>query len=406
MAKRNILCIFIGLATWMGLSAAAIAQNPFSPVVRVNDKLITEFEVQQRQGFLITLNAPGSSREAVIDELINERLREETVFNAGLELTKEALLNGMLEFAARANVTVEEFLEVLAANGIAEETFKDFVEVGVAWRDFISSQFGPRLQVTEAEIDRALGSSSSSTAIRVLLSEIIIPAQPEQIAEVEAVANEIARAQSVEEFSDYARQYSATATRDQGGRLPWQALSDLPPVLRPLLLGLSPGEITEPIPIPNAVALFQLRDIEETGAPASQYAAIDYAMYFIPGGRSESALRAAQKIRSQVDVCNDLYGIAQGQPEETLERQTQKPSEIPGDIAFELSKLDPGESSTALTRANGQTLVFLMLCGRTAAANEELDRAEVAAALRNNRLNTFAESYLAQIRAEARIVYP
>ena len=405
MGTLNFLRLLLGIVIPLAFAGAVFAQNPFAPVVIVNDRLITEFEVQQRQGFLITLNAPGSTREAVIDELINERLRAETIENAGLELTEEALEAGLVEFAARANVSVEEFIEVLAANGIAEETFRDFVEIGVAWRDFISSQFGARLQVSESEIDRALGSSSSATAIRVLLSEIIIPAPPEQLQQVEALAFEIAEAQSADEFSDYAREFSATATRDQGGRLPWQSLTELPPVLRPILLGLAPGEITDPIPIPNAIALFQLRGIEETGAPAAEYAAIEYATYFIPGGRSEKALKQAAEVRANVDVCNDLYGIAFGQPEEVLERVTQKPSEIPSDIAFELSKLDPGESSTALTRANGQNLVFLMLCGRTALANEEVERAEVAAALRSNRLNTFAESYLAQIRADARIEY-
>ena len=141
--------------------------------------------------------------------------------------------------------------------------------------------------------------------------------------------------------------------------------------LHPILLELGPGDVTAPLPIPNAVALFQLRGIEETATPAREYSEIEYAAYYIPGGRSEAGLAAAAKVRAKVDVCDDLYGIAKGQPEEVLERGAKKPSEIPQDIAIELAKLDPGESSVALTRANGQTLVFLMLCKRTADANAE-----------------------------------
>jgi peptidyl-prolyl cis-trans isomerase SurA len=185
--------------------------------------------------------------------------------------------------------------------------------------------------------------------------------------------------------------------------LPWQPLSDLPPVLRPLILALAPGEVTDPITIPNAVALFQLRDIQETGAPAEEYAAIEYATYFIPGGRTPAALAQAEQLRAEVDVCDDLYGAAQGQPPEVMERESRAPGDIPSDVAIELSKLDPGESSVALTRANGQTLMFLMLCGRTAVANEEVAREDVAAALRSSRLNAIAESYLEQLRADARI---
>jgi peptidyl-prolyl cis-trans isomerase SurA len=397
-------CVFALLFGCLGALASSVAaQGLFDTAVRVNDSVITEFEIEQRQRFLTLLNAPDASRDAVLEELINERLRAEAVSNAGLELSEEALIAGREEFAQRVNLSVDEFVTVLEESGVARETFDAFVSNGIAWRDFIRARFGRRLEVSEAEIDQALGSTRGVDTIRVLVSEIIIPAPEDRLAEVEELAELIASSQSQAEFSDYARQYSATATRDEGGRLPWQPLSNLPPVLRPLLLGLAPGEVTDPITIPNAIALFQLRDIQETGAPVAEYAAIDYATYYIPGGRSQAALAQATRLRSEVDVCDDLFGVAQGQPPEVLERSSKPPSEIPTDIAMELSKLDAGESSVALTRANGQTLVFLMLCGRTAAANEEVAREEVAASLRSSRLTAIAESYLEQLRADARI---
>ena len=396
-----------GLAVSFGfaITGPVSAQDLFSPVATVNNQIVTEYEVQQRRAFLTALNSPENSREFVIESLVDERLRAEAVANAGLELSPEALQAGLNEFSARANLEYSEFIAALADAGVAEETVVDFVKVGVSWRNYINARYGPRLEVSEAEIDRALGDAAASTAIRVLVSEIIIPAPPDQLDQVRALAEEIALTTSFDEFANYARQYSATQTRDSGGRLPWQPLGNLPPVLRPLLLSLAPGEVTDPLTIPNAVALFQLRDIEETGAPSPQYAAIEYAMYYIPGGRTPQALARANDVREQVDVCNDLYGIAQDQPPEVLERVTQAPGEIPNDIAVELAKLDRGEVSTALTRSGGQTLVFLMLCGRTEVANEDADRADVAQALRASRLNAIAQTVLAQLRADARINY-
>ena len=170
-----------------------------------------------------------------------------------------------------------------------------------------------------------------------------------------------------------------------------------------MLLGLTPGEVTDPLPIPNALALFQLRDIEETSAPSPEYAAIEYAAYYMAGGRSPETLARAAKLASQVDVCDDLYGIAKGQPEAALDRGSKAPGEIPQDIAYELAKLDPGEVSTALTRSDGNTLVFLMLCGRTAALNETASREEVALQLRQQRLSGYSDSLLEELRADARI---
>ena len=89
---------------------------------------------------------------------------------------------------------------------------------------------------------------------------------------------------------------------------------------------------------------------------------------------------------------------------ELLERLDLAPGEIPRDIALELAKLDEGEISTNLTRSDGQTLVFLMLCGRTAVQNENATRNDVAAALTQQRLNQLADSYLDQLRADALII--
>jgi len=153
------------------------------------------------------------------------------------------------------------------------------------------------------------------------------------------------------------------------------------------------------------VALFQLRDIEELDTPTREYEAIEYAAYYIAGGRTEQNLNRAARIAAEADTCDDLYGVAFGQPEQVLERGSKAPEEIPTDIALELAKLDPGEISTALTRAGGQTLVVLMMCGRTPKIEGEGPSPEqITGFIRNRRLDSFANGYLEQLRAEARIV--
>lgn len=387
-----------------GVISPALAQGLFSPVITVNDKVITGYELQQRARMLQVLRTPGNTTEVAREQLIDDRLRLQAAEAAGILPGPEEVLDGMAEFASRANMSREQFTQILKSEGVAEETFRDFVRAGLSWRLLVRARFGGRASVSEDELDRALASDGGVSNIRVLLSEIIMPAPPGQEQIVQDRANRIAQTRSEASFSAAARQFSATASRGNGGRLPWRNLTDLPPPLQPLVLGLAPGEVTAPLPIPNAVALFQLRAIEETGFTAPKVAAVEYATYLIPGGRSDAALAQARVIDSRVDRCDDLYGIAQGQPEERLQRQTLPIADIPTDIAFELSKLDAGESSTALTRNNGQSLVFLMMCGRTLEINQEADRDQLALGLRNQRLSSLADGYLAQLRAQARIV--
>ncbi|WP_299145830.1 peptidylprolyl isomerase [uncultured Tateyamaria sp.] len=383
----------------------AQAQNLFAPVAQVDEALITEFEVQQRIRFLQVLGARGGSRGEVLDELIRDRLRLAETARVGITLTDEDLQDGLTEFAARAQLSSEELVQGLESAGVARETFRDFVATSLIWRDYIRARFGSRVQISDREVDRAISSVQSNSGIEVLLSEIIIPAPPPRAQQVLAQAEEIAQSTSEAEFSSFARRFSATASRGRGGRLDWTPISQLPPTLRPLLLSLAPGEVTAPLPIPNAVALFQLRDIRETDSPSREFAAIEYAAYYLAGGRTPETLARARAIAARIDRCDDLYGVAQGQPENVLDRGSLPPSEIPDDIAIELSKLDPGETSTALTRANGNTLVLLMLCGRTPELGEdqEIDRDAVATQLRNQRLGAFSENLLEQLRAEANV---
>jgi peptidyl-prolyl cis-trans isomerase SurA len=384
--------------------AGAAQQGLFAPAIVVNDRVITGYELEQRARMLAVLNAPGDLEALAREQLIDDRLRLQAAAEAGIRPTEEEIRAGQEEFAGRADLDRDAFIAALAQRGVAEETFRDFIRAGVAWRTLVRQRFARQSSVSETEIDRALSARGGGSTVRVLLSEIIMPVTPETAETVRARAARISELDSPAAFSAQARRFSATATRDRGGRLPWRALDELPPQLRPLVLGLSPGEVTDPLPIEGAIALFQLRDIEETGYEPAEVSAVEYAAYYLPGGRSAETLAKARALAARVDRCDDLYGVAKDQPEDVLDRATVPPGELPTDIAFELSKLDPGEVSTALTRADGQSLVFLMLCGRSFAVNAEVDREEFGVGLRNQRLTSQAEGYLAQLRADARIV--
>lgn len=407
MMRILTLCLtFTGLVL-TGMAAPVSAQNLYSPAVKVNDQVVTNYEVQQRARFMTLLRAPGNAQEQALNGLIDERLQTAAAAAVGITPTEEEVAGGMEEFAARANLTAEQFVQALASGGVAAETFRDFVKAGLAWRSLVRAKFGPRVQVTEDEIDRAIAQTSSKGGLRVLLSEIILPANtPQATAASQKRAEKIAQTTSLSVFSANARRYSASPSARQGGRLQWMPLSNLPAEIRGQILALSPGQVTAPISITNGIVLFQLRAIEETDAVAPKDLSLEYAQYFIAGGQSDAALKEAARIKARVDTCDDLYGINKGKPEELLQVDTLPVSQVPQDIALELAKLDPGEVSTRLTRNNGQTLVFLMLCGRTPELGEDISRETIRAQLVNQRLQSYADGYLSELKADATIVYP
>ncbi len=390
------------------LAVPASAQSDlFAPVARVNDRVITQYELNQRILFFQILNAPGDLRQEALERLVQERVQLDAAERLGVEVTPEALEAGLTEFAGRANLTSEQFLQAVSGGGVDAQTVRDFVRAGIAWRSVVQGRFGPRTQITESEIDRALALASNRSGVRVLLSEIFLPANtPERQAAAQRRAAEISQITTIPAFAAAARRYSAAPSAGRGGRMEWIPLSNLPPAVASQVLALAPGQVSAPIPVPNAIALFQLRALEETGAPEAEAVSVEFARYFIPGGRTEATLAEARSIEARVDTCDDLYGVNLGQPEERLLRDTLPMAEIQGDVAMELAKLDEGEVSTALVSGDGQALVFLMLCGRTPAINVDVSREQVRANLRNQRLASYADGYLAELMADAVIAYP
>ncbi|WP_254701828.1 peptidylprolyl isomerase [Roseovarius sp. THAF27] len=393
----------IAAGTFSG--AAQAQQNPFEAVIKVNDLAITRYEVAQRARMLQLFRAPGNPQKLAREQLIEDRLKLDAATNAGFVLEDEQLMAGMEEFASRANLSAEEMITSLGQAGVDESSFRDFVRAGMTWREFSRARFAPQINVDEEDIARARLSIGNQTSVRVLLSEIIMPLGNGDPQAIQDRANQISQYTTEAEFAAAARRYSATESAGRGGRMEWVAINDLPEGLRPVVLGLAPGEVSDPLPLQGAIALFQLRDIEETDQPAREYEEIEYAAYYIDGGRTEQALARAARIDADTDTCDDLYGIAHGQPEQVLERGSKAPSEIPDDIRLALTKLDPGEISTAVTRSGGQTLVLLMLCSRTPKTDGEAPGVEqLTNFIQSRRLDSYASAYLEELRAEARIV--
>jgi peptidyl-prolyl cis-trans isomerase SurA len=392
------------LALCLLATPPALAQEGlFAPRLTINGQVISNFEFEQRIQFLKLLRSPGDLEKLALDALIEDRLRIQEAKRLEIEATPEEILEGMTEFAARANLTVEQFTAALAGGGVEPETFRDFVEAGIVWREVVRARFGPRVDVNDTDIDRAIANLGRGSGVRLLLSELILPspegAEDETLAEAERLQQEIS---SEAAFAEAARSFSAAPSAERGGRLDWLPLANLPGGIGPVVLALAPGEVSDPVPIPGGVALFQLRGIEEIIAEAPSTTQVEYAQLALPNDTSFDA--EAARLNAGSDGCDDLYSLLPGLPEEQLQRLTQTMAEVPADVGLELARLDAGESSTAIVR--GGARLFLMLCNRTPIVEPQPTRAAIRADLLNTRLAAYADNLLADLRANAIIIEP
>ena len=199
--------------------------------------------------------------------------------------------------------------------------------------------------------------------VRVLLSEIILPLQGRTATRSRPGPGACpSRARSTA-FSANARLYSAAPTRGWGKANGWTPLNEAAAATAPVVLG-SPRRGHRPAAAAGALALFQMRDIEETEAPEPDYAAIEYAHLSPRRPRNEETRARAARGRAPPTPATTSTA-SRGDTPDRLRRDSRAPEEIPQDVALELARLDPGEVSTNLTDDGQRRVILLMLCGRT-----------------------------------------
>lgn len=399
--KRQAAAAAIGLALAAPVTMApALAQDMFAPRVYINDRAITEYEVAQRAQFLQLLRAPGDPEEEALKALIEDRLRQSEAERLGIKLTEKELTDGLAEFASRANLSTEQFVSELAKGGVEPETFRDFVSAGLLWRQVVRARFLGQVPIDEADVDMALEASARPNALQVLASELVIPAPQGEEDQAMALAQELSDTLSGEgAFAAAARQYSAAPSAGAGGRLDWLPLANLPPAIGQKILGLDAGEVSDPVAVPGAVVLFLLRDVAEDQTAEPIAVTVEWVELLVPDDAAEIA-----RIRAAADDCDMLQAEAKGLPADRVTLTKAGLETVPGDVALELAKLDPNETSVALTRSGFRRM--LMLCGREATLEEPPTRDQVRERVINLKLEGLAEGYLEELRSAAIIREP
>jgi peptidyl-prolyl cis-trans isomerase SurA len=395
--KRPLVQIVLALTVLAGL-AHPLAAGPFSPIKFVNNQAITQFEYDQRLLFMTMLRQPGDLEKLALDSLVDDRLRLFAAKQYDVKLTPDQIKTGMEEFASRANLTADKFIEIVGAAGVQPQTFRDFVESGLVWREMVRGKYSASITISEKQIDRAMESATPMVAISVRLSEIVLPATGAgRDAALVAAQSLRLHLRAGEDFATLARANSKGATAGSGGALDWMKLSQMKPDAAVAVRALQPGQVSDPVILDESVVIYQMQEQKQEPTTATG-TVVDYAEFLLPDDGSAAA------VRTKVDTCNDLYTLAKGLPAERLIRETVPQAQVPSDISGALAGMDAGESSTALTK--GGWRVFLMLCRRGPAESDLPSRDEVKMQLTNQQLSTQAEIFLEELRSEAIIRTP
>lgn len=282
MARTRIAGrLFVAILTilpLLGLPARAEAQvgGPRIAAV-VNDAVITTQDLVDRINLALATSGLPNDAETrrrlapqVLRGYIDETLQMQEANRLNLTVSQAEVDQALDTIAQRNSTTRDGLVLYLTERGISPETLRQQIRAQIAWIKVVNRQVRPRVAITQEQIDLALRGTGTGGDTELLLSEIVLPVYDRaQEATVMNEARDLAAAlRGGTDFAALARQVSGAASAEGGGDLGWVRAGAILPELRERLQAMQPGQVSDPIPSPAGVHIFQLRDRRQASASA------------------------------------------------------------------------------------------------------------------------------------------
>ena len=397
----RILTIAFTIITTLAANGS-FGDTKFDPAIIVNESIISKFEVSQRVMLLNILRINGNINEKAKDELINAKLIEEFVKKYDLNVSRNIIEDGITELANQFNLNKNDFLFETSKIDISREAIEAIVRDRILLKEVVQYKFANRAQIEEDEIDAYI--MNGSAFLNVKLSEIVLPFKFDTKNEVYNTALALKdRLLEGITFESIAKTYSRSPSAPSGGELDWISIDQIPIEIANILLTTEKNSIIGPKVYDSVINLYKLIDIQEVPLFNDTRIILDFVELLYP---KESAINshALTLIFENNNNCLNLkfelekYEALKSNITHTSLEQTNIPME-----KFEvLENLDAGEASI-LKYQNGD-VKFLMLCSRQQKISKS-DRYKAQQYLFSQRLSSLADGFLADLKAEAKIIY-
>jgi peptidyl-prolyl cis-trans isomerase SurA len=386
----------------------------------VNDDIISTYDLSQRMRLLIATsgvqptqeNLPQFQREALVS-LVDERLQLQELRRVEKEQKIELIQNDqdvdqdIADMAKQNNMSGDQFVKQLAAQGIGPETLRQQIRAQGSWQRWIRGRYGSRLRIGEDQIkaqqQRVVASASKP---QYQISEVFLDANRVGGMEtaVSGATQLVTQMQQGAPFQAVARQFSASATAAAGGEVGWISAGEMAPEVDAAIEQMRPGQLSKPIPVRDGVYIIYLRD-KRSGAGALvvnlKQAAVGLTKD-APQADVDAAQAKLTTLRGQVKSCADLEAQA---------------AKIPGVLAADLGEaeikdlapdfrqaaetLQVGEVSQPIRTSAGLHLVAV--CGKHASGEAAQGHDQIESRLYGQQLSMIARRYMRDLRNSATI---
>jgi peptidyl-prolyl cis-trans isomerase SurA len=221
-------------------------------VVMVNGEPITDFDIEQRSKFDLLSTHKQPTRQEVINELIDEKVKIKEAKKYGVDPSAADIEGAYSGMSSRMRLTPEQLTKSLESQGVRPETLKARIKADMVWTSLVRGRYKERLQVGEKDVAAAVKAEGGDDTQQVDAFEykmqpvvLVVPRGSAQSA-IESRQKEAetlrARVQSCDEANAYFKSLPNAAIREAVVK----TSADIPAALRKVLDDTPVGHLTPP----------------------------------------------------------------------------------------------------------------------------------------------------------------
>ena len=263
--------IFIFVAINNLLSSTLIAEDRYEIVVSIDNKVITNFDIQKEINYLLALNPSLNNLpkkqiyEIAKESLVREEIKEKEILKYYNINYKDPELSLLIEnIYNRLNIANEnEFNKYLSNFDLSIEMISAKLSIEKAWNRLIFEKFNKFINLDELRLKKELEKNLSQPQIqnRYLISEILFQSKDEK--EYQEILRNIKKTIEENSFETAASIYSISDSSKNGGEIGWVNKNEISDTIYNVLNKLSIGQFTQPIKIASGFLIIYLNDIKK-----------------------------------------------------------------------------------------------------------------------------------------------
>ncbi len=411
---RYLAAVLAVLGCAAGTPAAAQRTQGIAAIV--DDDIVSMFDLQSRMQMVIVtsgLKDTPKVREKlapqVLRGLIDEQIRLQEAKRRNISVTKSNLKRAVRNIEVRNKLKPGKFRDFLESKRIPEDSMFAQLRSQIAWNKLVNRRLRPRVVVSEEEIDEALNRIKSRQGqIAYHIAEIFLSLDsPEHEAELRRGGKRLVeqlRAGAL--FSAVARQFSQSTSATSGGDLGWFHESELDVEIKPLVLRMGRGEISDPVLSLAGFRIIQLIEKRRIAAAQPGDTRLTLKQLFLPlapkAGKEETGaqLGFARTLSQTVSGCDDLAQAAKEiNSPVSSDLGTFKLRDLSPRIGAVVKDLEVSKASVPVRTRTG--IMILMVCRRDQPKNKLPTRKAIENQILARRVGLLARRYMRDLRRAA-----